>query len=123
MWQLPPKPCRGKRFCNVSQRSALLPPSRPWALPATPAPKAEKRVRVAVLGCGIISNMYLPHLSKSPFVELVSTCDIISERAVQAVAKYSIPNHYPHINQLLAGTPFEMLMNLTNMQEHGRLNK
>ena len=80
-------------------------------------------MRVAVLGCGSISNVYLPHLSKSPFVELVSTCDIISERAVQAVAKYSIPNHYPHINQLLAGTPFEMLMNLTNMQEHGRLNK
>ena len=95
----------------------------PLALPATPAPKAEKRVRVAVIGCGSVSTMYLPHLSKSPFVELISTCDIIPDRAAQAAAKYSIPNHYPHIDQLLAGAPFEMLVNLTDMQEHGRLNK
>ena len=25
-------------------------------------------------------GQYLPHLSKSPFVELVSTCDIVYER-------------------------------------------
>lgn len=84
---------------------------------------AEKKVRIGLIGCGSVSNMYLPHLSKSPFVELVSTCDIIPERAKQAAEKYKIANHYSHIDQLLAGAPFDLLVNLTNMQEHGRLNK
>ncbi len=81
------------------------------------------KVRIGLIGCGSVSNMYLPHLSKSPYVTLVSTCDIIPERAQQAATKYTIPNHYPHIDQLLAGAPFDLLVNLTNMQEHGRLNK
>jgi hypothetical protein len=36
----------------------------------------QKKIRVAVIGCGSVSQ-YLPHLSESPFVEIVSTCDII----------------------------------------------
>jgi len=84
---------------------------------------AEKRIRVAVIGCGSVSNMYLPHLSKSPYVELISACDIKPERAAAQVKKYNIPNQFAHIDQLLAGAPFDMMVNLTNMQEHGRLNK
>ncbi len=83
----------------------------------------EKRIRVAVIGCGSVSNMYLPHLSKSPYVELVSACDIRPERAKAQAEKYRIPNQYPHIDQLLAGAPFDLMVNLTNMQEHGRLNR
>jgi predicted dehydrogenase len=83
----------------------------------------EKKIKVAVIGCGSVSNMYLPHLTKSPFVELVSACDIIYDRAKQQAAKFNLPNHYPHIDLLLAGAPFDLLVNLTDMQEHGRLNK
>jgi predicted dehydrogenase len=84
---------------------------------------ADKKIRVAIIGCGSVSGMYLPHLSKSPYVELVSACDIKPERAKAAAEKYKIPNHYPHIDQLLAGASFDLLVNTTNMQEHGRLNK
>lgn len=83
----------------------------------------QAKIKVAVIGCGSVSNMYLPHVSKSPFVELVSVCDIIYERAQKAAVKYKVPNHYPHIDRLLAGAPFDLMVNLTNMQEHGRLNK
>ena len=83
----------------------------------------EKKIRVAVIGCGSVSTQYLPHLSKSPFVELVSCCDIIPERAVTRAKEYSIPNHYPHIDKMLAGAPFDLMITLTDMQEHGRLNK
>ncbi|MDX1963488.1 MAG: Gfo/Idh/MocA family oxidoreductase [Pirellulales bacterium] len=82
-----------------------------------------KKIKVAVIGCGSVSNMYLPHLSKSPHVELVSACDIIPERAADQANKFNIPNHYPHIDKLLAGAPFDLLVNLTDMQEHERLNK
>ncbi len=87
------------------------------------AQAATKKVKIGLIGCGSVSNMYLPHLSKSPFVELVSTCDIRPERAKAQAQKYNIGNHYDHIDKLLAGVPFDLLVNLTNMQEHGRLNK
>lgn len=83
----------------------------------------NRKIRVGLIGCGSVSNMYLPHLSKSTHVELVSVCDIIPERAKAQAEKYHIPNHYPHIDQMLAGAPFDLLVNTTDMQEHGRLNK
>lgn len=87
------------------------------------AGRPDKKIRVAVIGCGSVSGVYLPHLSKSPFVELVSACDIVYERAQQRAKEFNIPHHYPHIDQQLAGAPFDLLVNLTDMQEHGRLNK
>ena len=87
------------------------------------ADEKAKRMRVAVIGCGSVSNMYLPHLSKCPHVELVSACDIIPERAAAQAEKYKIPNRYPHIDKLLAGEAFDLLVNLTDMQEHERLNR
>jgi predicted dehydrogenase len=83
----------------------------------------QKKIKVGVIGCGSVSTQYFPHLSKSPFVEFVSACDIIPERARMQASKYSVPNHYPHIDQMLSGPKFDLLVNLTDMQEHGRLNK
>jgi predicted dehydrogenase len=82
-----------------------------------------RKVRVGVIGCGSVSGVYLPHLSASPFVEVVSTCDKIPERAERAAAKFNVPNHYPSIDAMLAGAPFDLMITLTDMQEHGRLNK
>jgi predicted dehydrogenase len=82
-----------------------------------------RKVRVAVIGCGSVSNSYLPNLSACPFVELVATCDIRPERAQRAAARWNIAEHYPHIDKLLAGVPFDLMVTLTDMQEHGRLNR
>jgi len=57
-----------------------------------------KKIKIGLIGCGSVSGMYLPHLSKSPYVELVSVCDIIPERAKAAAEKYNVRNHYTHIN-------------------------
>ena len=83
----------------------------------------QRKIKVGVIGCGSVSGQYLPHLSKSPFVELVSTCDIIPERAIQQGMKYNVLNHFPHIDKMLAGPSFDLMVNLTDMQEHGRLNR
>jgi predicted dehydrogenase len=87
------------------------------------ADDSPRKIQVGVIGCGSVSRVYLPHLSTCRFVELVSTCDKIPERAQRAAAKFQIPNHYPHVDSMLAGAPFDLLINLTDMQEHGRLNK
>jgi predicted dehydrogenase len=83
----------------------------------------DKKIKVAVIGCGSVSGQYLPHLSKSPFVELVSVCDIKPDRAEKRAQEFNVPNKFAHIDQLLAGPAFDLLVNLTDMQEHGRLNK
>jgi len=90
---------------------------------AVAAEPPGKKTKVGVIGCGSVSTKYLPHLQSSPFVELVSTCDIIPERSKQAAERYGVPNHYPHIDQMLAGASFDLLVDLTDMQEHYRLNK
>lgn len=100
--------------------AALIAPS---ILQAHPFPVFDKKIRVAIIGCGSVSGVYLPHLTKSPYVEVVSACDIKPERAAKRASEFNIPNQYPHINQLVAGAPFDLMINLTNMQEHYHLNK
>jgi predicted dehydrogenase len=86
-------------------------------------PKANDRVRVAVVGCGSVSRMYFPNLKACPSVELVAACDIRPERAERAAAKFGVPRHYPSVEALLDGTPFDLMVTLTDMQQHGRLNR
>src|SRR4051812_39311119 len=71
--------------------------AKPFAAPAAAAEPPTKRIRVGIIGCGSVSGVYLPHLSKCPFAEVVSTCDIIPERAAQRAKEHNIANHYPHI--------------------------
>lgn len=78
--------------------------------------------RVGVIGCGNVSHKYLAHLSDCPHATLVSTCDIIPERAKAQADKFRVPNHYPNMEQMLHGAPFDLLVNLTDMQEHEQLN-
>jgi predicted dehydrogenase len=82
-----------------------------------------KRIRVGVIGCGSVSGKYFPNLLASPFVELVSACDILPERAAERATKYKVPNSYPHIDKMLKGAAFDLFINLTDMQEHERLNR
>ncbi len=81
-----------------------------------------QKIRVAVIGCGSVSGQYLPHLLKCPHAEVVSVCDIRVERAKKRAEEFKVPNHYPNIEALLAGAPFELFVNLTDMQQHGLLN-
>src|SRR5437879_2508474 len=90
---------------------------------ASGADDKPKRIKVGVIGCGSVSGVYLPHLSKCPYVDLVSTCDIIPERAEGRAKQFHIPHHYPHIDKMLAGAAFDLLVTLTDMQEHEHLNR
>lgn len=92
-------------------------------LPRSAAAQPPKRVRTGVIGCGSVSNSYLPDLAQSPFAEVVSLCDIKPERAKRQADRFKIAHHYPHIDALLAGEPFDLLVNLTDMQAHERLNR
>jgi predicted dehydrogenase len=84
----------------------------------------EKKLRVALIGCGSVSNRYIPHLQTSSLIEIVSLCDIKYERAVAQNKQYNVnAATYPHIDKMLAGVPFDMMVTTTDMQKHGELNK
>ncbi len=87
------------------------------------AADAPKKIRTAVIGCGSVSGQYLPVLTKCPYVEVVSVCDIKPQRAQKRAQQFNIPHWYPHIDQLLAGEPFDFMITLTDMQEHEHLNR
>lgn len=86
--------------------------------------KADKKLKVAVIGCGSVSNRYLPQLQSSKLIEVVSLCDIKYDRAVAQNKQYNVnAKTYPHIDAMLKGVPFDMMVTLTDMQVHGALNK
>jgi predicted dehydrogenase len=90
---------------------------------ALAAAESPKRIRTGLIGCGSVSNSYLPVLTKCPYVEVVSLCDIRPERARKQAEKFNVAHHYPHIDAMLAGEPFDFLIDLTDMQEHEHLNR
>jgi len=90
-----------------------------WAI-TTPG----KKLRVAVIGCGSVSNRYIPHLQTSSMIEIVSLCDIKYDRAVAQNEQYKVnAKTYRNIDEMLKGVPFDMMVTLTDMQKHGELNK
>ncbi len=119
----PPSGINRRRFFMNSALVGAALAAAPLALHAAGSNTATRKIKVGVIGCGSVARMYLPHLSACPFVEIVSTCDIIPERAQRAADQLSIAHAYPHIDEMLAGEPFELLVNLTDMQEHERLNR
>lgn len=87
------------------------------------AEASTRRIRTGVIGCGSVSNAYLPVLTKCPYAEVVSVCDIKPERAQRQAERFKIAHHYPHIEAMLAGEPFEFLIDLTDMQQHEGINR
>lgn len=84
----------------------------------------DKKLRIGVIGCGSVSNRYLPQLLSSPLLQVVSLCDIKYDRAINQNQKYNVnAATYPHIDKMLAGVEFDMMVTITDMQVHGELNK
>lgn len=39
-----------------------------------------ERMKAGIIGCGIISSVYLENLQKSPLIEVVAVADLLDER-------------------------------------------
>lgn len=88
-----------------------------------------KPVRVAVIGCGAISGIYLENIAKRFFiVELAGCCDLNEGLASAAAQKYGVPAMT--IQEIIADASIEIVVNLTtpaahygiikNLLEHGK---
>ena len=79
---------------------------------------------MAVIGCGSVSNRYIPHLQTSALIEIVGLCDIKPERAIAQNQQYKVnAKTFANIDEMIKGVPFDMMITLTDMQAHGDLNR
>lgn len=88
------------------------------------AKEHSKIIKVAIIGCGSVSNRYIPHLQTSSLVKIVGLCDIIHERALGQNEQYNVGAlTFSSIEDLLKGVDFDLMLTLTDMQMHGALNR
>ncbi|MFD0670639.1 Gfo/Idh/MocA family protein [Cohnella sp. GCM10027633] len=82
-----------------------------------------RKVIVGVIGCGVISNIYLKNLTGlfGGIVEVKAVADLMPEAARKQADKYGIPFAYTP-DELFADEEIEIVVNLTNPKGHGPLN-
>ena len=83
-----------------------------------------KPMKVAFIGVGAISGIYLENLTKTfQDVEILGVCDLIRERAEKAVEQYSIPKLYETMYDAFADPEVDVILNLTRPYEHFDVSK
>lgn len=79
-------------------------------------------VKVAVVGCGNISDIYLKNMTGLfDSLAVVGVTDLIPERARAAAEKYAVPRVYDSVDALLSDPAVEIVVNLTTPPFHGEL--
>ena len=78
-------------------------------------------VKTAVVGCGLISHIYLEANSKFEILDIVAVADLIRERAEAKAAENCIPR-VATVEEVLADEDIEIVVNLTVPKAHGEVN-
>lgn len=79
-------------------------------------------IRIAIAGCGSVSWHYLNDLKTSKHAQVVAVCDVREERARERAEQFGVPQVYTDVDDLLSRCQFDMLINLTSMQQHYPIN-
>jgi predicted dehydrogenase len=76
-----------------------------------------KKVKVAVVGCGVISEIYLTNMtSKFEILEVIGCCDIIKERMEKRANQVNI--RHMNIEDILNDKEIEVVLNITDPVNH-----
>lgn len=82
-----------------------------------------RNINVGILGCGVISNTYIPDIKRFyPSLHLAACADVNVELAKSHAEKYRIPSGCS-VEEMLAMEEVELVVNLTPPQFHMELNK
>lgn len=84
----------------------------------------QKRVKLAMIGVGDISGIYLKNIHETFHeLELVGVCDLVREKAERAKEKYNVPKIYDDMTQAFADPEVEVILNLTRPDEHFEVSR
>jgi predicted dehydrogenase len=77
-------------------------------------------VKIGVVGCGKISDVYLSNLQHFSSLRVVACADLIMERAVEKAARHGVPRALP-VEALLADPEIDLVLNLTIPAAHAEI--
>ena len=73
-----------------------------------------RKIRIGFVGVGAISGIYLENITNMfKDIEIIGVCDLIRERAENAVKKYNIPKLYNDMYELFADPDVDIVLNIT----------
>ena len=79
---------------------------------------SDKKIKVGVVGCGVISGIYLQNLTKLfKNVEVVACMDLIRERAEARAAEFGVPR-VCDVKEFYEQEDIELVVNLTTPKSH-----
>ncbi|MBQ9465058.1 MAG: Gfo/Idh/MocA family oxidoreductase [Lachnospiraceae bacterium] len=82
----------------------------------------RKTMKAAVIGCGMISEVYIPSIQKNfSILDVVACSDLARDRMEQTAAQYGIKAMTQE--EILADPEIEMVINLTNPVAHYPVTK
>jgi predicted dehydrogenase len=79
---------------------------------------AAEAIKVGVIGCGQISGRYLENARRFQNFDVVAVADVRSDAAQARAAEYGVPRALS-VDQLLADSEVEIVINLTPHRAHG----
>ena len=83
---------------------------------------AVQQIGIGVIGCGMISNTYLPNLTQRyGAVKLVGVADLVEEKARKAAEKYNCA--YMTNDEIYNCPDIQIVVNLTNVWSHHEVTK
>lgn len=99
--------------------AAKKPAAAAAAAAKVPKKKTFRKIKVGVIGCGMISDTYFNASKKFNMIEVVACADIIPERAIAKQERYGCKAMTNA--ELLAREDIEIVINLTPPQVHSKI--
>lgn len=81
----------------------------------------NKRLRIALIGCGQIADAHLQEAARIPSIQVVAVCDMHLDLARQAAARFRIPAIYDNLDQMLSEVQPDAVHITTPAHTHGPL--
>ena len=79
----------------------------------------REKTKIGIVGCGDISGIYLTNITQLfKEIEIAGVCDLINERAENAVSKFNLPRLYHDMHEMFADPEVGIVLNLTRPYEH-----
>ena len=83
--------------------------------------KKMKKVRVGIIGCGVIAPAHIKSYQRLPDVEVISCCDLIREKAEKRAAEFNIKKIFTDHRQMIADEELDAVSICTDHESHTML--
>jgi predicted dehydrogenase len=79
-----------------------------------------KALKVGLVGCGNISDVYFQNCRRWPVLDIVACADLIAERAEEKAKEYDIPKACS-VDEIMKDSNIDLVLNLTTPQSHAAI--